>query len=125
VSHRYRHSGNYSIALSWTDPVGPANQAILPVTVTDVPPVVHAGGNATFNVAGLLLRTGTFTDPGADLWTAVVDYGDGSRPQHLKLQGQTFHLSHWYNHRGTFHVVITVTDDGGAAGSGSFTVTVK
>jgi len=38
----------------------------------------------------------TFTDPGADTWTANVNYGDGSGVQPLVLTGKTFSLSHVY-----------------------------
>jgi hypothetical protein len=31
-------------------------------------------------------HTGRFTDPGADTFTATVDYGDGFAPQPLPIQ---------------------------------------
>jgi hypothetical protein len=125
VTHRYRDEGTYTIALAWTDPTGPANQATLAVTVTEVAPVVHAGGDAALNKGDVLNRTGSFTDPGKDTWTATVDYGDGTGPQRLTLRGHQFRLHHKYQQPGTFHVVVTVTDDDGAVGSDAFDVTVS
>jgi hypothetical protein len=125
VTHLYRDEGNYTIALSWTDPTGPANQATLPVTVTEIVPVVQAGGAVTMKVGSVLDRTGSFTDPAADTWTATVDYGDGAGPQPLMLQGHDFRLHHKYRHPGTYQVVVTVMDGDGAAGTDAFTVTVS
>jgi uncharacterized repeat protein (TIGR01451 family) len=124
VSHRYRDEGSYTIALSWTDPTGPANQATLAVTVTEVAPVVQTGGDVTLPTNGVLQRTGSFSNPRVDTSTAAVDYGDGTGPQPLSLRNQQFVLHYKYRHPGTYHVVVTVTDDDGATGSDTFTVTV-
>jgi Ca2+-binding RTX toxin-like protein len=123
-SHLYRDEGNYTIALSWTDPTGPANHATLGVTVTEAAPVVQAGGDATLKQDGVLDRAGSFTDPSADTWTATVDYGDGTGPQTLTLHGHDFHLHHKYQQPGTYQVVVTVTDDDGVTGTAAFTVTL-
>ena len=71
------------------------------------------------------MTNGAFTDPGADTWTATVDYGDGSGAQPLPLNpDKTFNLSHFYADNGTFTVTVTVTDDDGAAGSQAVTLAV-
>jgi hypothetical protein len=124
VSHRYRDEGTYAIALSWHDPLGPANQATLAVTVLDVAPVVRAGADATAKEGVVFQRRGWFADPGADTWTATVDYGDGAGAQPLALDGQHFVLGHEYQAKGTFQVVVTVRDDAGGIGTASFIITV-
>jgi hypothetical protein len=124
VSHRYRDNGTYSIALSWHDPLGPANQATLAVTVANIAPAVHVGADTTAKEGVLFQRQGWFADPGADTWTATVDYGDGSGPQPLALDGHHFVLEHQYEAKGTYHVVVTVRDDDGDVGTASFTLTV-
>lgn len=67
----------------------------------------------------------SFTDPGADEWTAMVDYGDGSL-ETLEMIGKTFPLSHTYagSGSGPFTVTVTVTDDEGGANSGAAEVAV-
>ena len=55
--------------------------------------------------------SGSFTDPGADTWTATVDYGDGSGTGALALSGKTFSLSHTYAAAGPFTVTVRVSDD--------------
>ena len=51
--------------------------------------------------------SGSFTDPGADTWTATVDYGDGSGVQALTLTDKTFNLSHTYADNGSYTVTVT------------------
>ena len=64
------------------------------VTVNNVAPSVDAGGDATIDEGGSISRSGSFTDPGTDTWTATVNYGDGSGTNPLTLVGKTFSLSH-------------------------------
>ena len=53
------------------------------VTTLNVPPTVNSGSDTTIEASTPLSRTGSFTDPGADTWTATVNYGDGSGVQSL------------------------------------------
>src|SRR5204863_6954640 len=69
--------------------------------------------------------TGSFADPGADTWTASVDYGDGGGPGPLALTGKTFMLSHAYATAGTFTVTVRVTDQDGGQGSATAAVGVQ
>src|SRR5262249_8550434 len=84
-------------------------------------PTVAAGDDVVLSPGDVLNRKGSFTDPGADTWTAAVDYGDGSGPQELKLDhDKTFHLHHKYDSAGAFVVTVTVRDDDGGVGTGQF-----
>ncbi len=70
-------------------------------------------------------RIGSFADPGADTWSATVDYGDGSGPHPLALNpDKTFALGHTYSSPGSFAVTVWVADKDGAVGTGSFSVYV-
>src|SRR6185503_11678828 len=53
--------------------------------------------------------SGSFTDPGADTWTATVNYGDGTSGP-LTLSGNSFSLSHVYASFGNFTVSVSVFD---------------
>ena len=95
------------------------------VTVENVAPTVNAGPDGAVLKDGTFSSFGYFTDPGADTWTATVDYGDGSGVETLALDGKTFSLSHTYASFGTFTVRVSVTDKDGEVGSDTTTVAVN
>jgi PKD repeat protein len=123
-SHTYADNGYYTVTVTVTDKDGTSDSETFKINVANVPPTVSAGGNATINEGSTFTRNGSFTDPGADTWTATVDYGDGSGVQPLTLTGKTFYLSHLYADNGLYTVTVTVTDDDGELGSASFQVNV-
>jgi autotransporter-associated beta strand protein len=126
ITHTYEDENDddqYVIRLTWRDDYEIGNSAELAVVVHNVDPTVNAGGDALLAPGGALNRNGSFADPGADTWTAIVDYGDGNGPQPLKLlPGGRFHLQHRYAQPGTYLVTVTVTDDDGGVGAAAFTV---
>ena len=48
------------------------------IAVANVNPIVDAGSNGSINEGSTFSSSGSFSDPGADTWTATVNYGDGS-----------------------------------------------
>ncbi len=93
--------------------------------VLNVPPTVNAGPDATVDEGSTFISSGSFTDPGPDIWTATVDYGDGSGVEPLDLPDKTFDLNHVYADDGIYTVTVTVTDDDGGVGTDTTTVTVN
>ncbi len=88
------------------------------VDPSSTPPQVNAGDTFT--------DTGSFIDPGADTWTATVDYGDGSGVQPLALNAdKTFSLSHVYGVSGTYSITVTVNDGDGGVGTDVLPVQVN
>jgi hypothetical protein len=74
---------------------------------------------------GTLHRAFTFFDPGADTYTATVDYGDGSGPQAVTPDKTgKWSLDRTYLRPGVYDVTVTVTDDDGGVGVDTFTVSV-
>jgi len=73
-----------------------------------------------------ILLCGAFVDPDTDnMWTAQVDYGDGSPPQTVALNpDKSFSTAHAYGATGTFIVTVTVTDSDGRVGTDTKSVTV-
>jgi parallel beta-helix repeat protein len=115
----------YPVFLQVVDLAGNVAVAETFVEVRNVAPRVDAGGDATLQEGDALARSGSFADPGADTWTATVNYGDGSGVQPLALNPDlTYDLSHIYADDGSYTVTVTVTDDDGAATSDTVTVTV-
>jgi PKD repeat protein len=130
-THTYTKAGDYTISLVVTDKDGmsASTTAQLHVTVTEgnVAPLVDAGPDAAISTGGTFTGTGSFTDPDdGDIWTATVDYGDGSGSQTLSLNpDKTFSLNHIYTVSGQYTVTVTVNDDKGGTGSDSATIMVN
>ncbi len=123
TSHTYAQDGSYSVSVSVTDKDGMSDSGTFTISVANVAPVVEAGTGATIDEGGTFSGAGNFTDPGADSWTATVDYGDGSGVQPLGLSGKSFTLGHAYAQDGAYPVTVCVADDDEEACDG-LTVTV-
>jgi uncharacterized delta-60 repeat protein len=98
---------------------------LVELQIRNVAPAVFLGANATIDLADEFLRTGSFTDPGADQWTGSVDYGDGDGPIPLSLDGTFIGLQHRYQMPGRFTVSVSISDDDGATGTYGLEVTVR
>ncbi len=124
VSHTFAQDGEFSVRVTVTDNDGLTDSATFTLSVTNAAPVVSAVPNATLDVGQTYAATGTFTDPGADAWTATVRWGDGSAPEVVPLAGHSFSLTHIYTAGGTYTVTIDIADDDTSV-STSNTVTVN
>lgn len=87
------------------------NDYTAPIDILNVPVVVNAGPDQDVDVTCHFVQVGSFTDPGEDVWTATVNYGDGSGDQPLTLNSdKTFLLNHRYDVVGVYTVTVTVTE---------------
>lgn len=116
--------GAHVVTLTASDDDG-ADADDTTVQVHNVDPTVSLGSDATAPEGALFQRTGTFADPGADSWTATVDYGDGTGTQPLTINGNGLSLSHGYADNGGYTVNVCVSDDDGGSGCDSLLVTVS
>jgi DNA/RNA endonuclease G (NUC1) len=123
VEHTFAQDGTHVVSLLITDNDGFTDTATFTVQVANVVPAIGALPNFSLDAGGAYTAAGTFTDPGADAWTATVDWGDGTSPSQAALSGREFSLVHVYDMAGTFTVTVTIFDDDGNA-SVSNTVTV-
>jgi hypothetical protein len=94
--------------------------------VENAAPLVDAGEDISAIVGESVSATGSFTDPGADVWTGMVDYGNGGGFVPLALNpDKSFQLSLNYATPGVRTVQVRVADDDGGVGTDSFQVTVS
>ena len=120
-------AGQYSVTVWVTDSglFAKSDTQTFTITVADVAPTVNTGSTATSVQGATFTRSGSFDDPGSEVWKAAVDYGDGTPSQPLALDsGKAFVLSHAYVVRGTYVVTVTIDDGIGGIGRGRFTVNV-
>jgi hypothetical protein len=99
-----------SVFLSADDQHGGVTGTWFVLTVNNVAPTVDAGTDATIDEGDTFAQGGSFSDPGADTWTATVSYGDSSGERALTLTGNTFALSHAYADNGSYTVTVSVFD---------------
>jgi DNA/RNA endonuclease G (NUC1) len=123
LSHTYAQDGDYTVRLIVTDNDGLADTTTSAVHVSNVAPTILPFGGATLLPGETYRANGSFTDPGADLWSGTVNYGDGSAVGSLTLTDKTFSLSHAYGVAGTFTVTVGISDDD-ATSTSTRTITV-
>ncbi len=111
VSHVFAQDGSHAITVTVTDNDGLTDTVVTTAAVANVAPVIAAFSGATLLPGETYTAAGAFSDPGADPWTATVDYGDGTGRAALALSGMTFALDHTYRQAGVFAVNLQVADD--------------
>jgi PKD repeat protein len=123
-THAFSAAGTYNVKLTVTDGTGATNNKTNPVTVTGV---ANPAPTASFSVpscgAGVdceFRSTSSDVAPGQILSTHW-EFGDAGSPNNT-ADGVV--VTHQYANPGTYSVKLTVTDDGGAIGETTQTVTV-
>ncbi|MEU4691924.1 PKD domain-containing protein [Actinoplanes sp. NPDC023714] len=118
LDHTWAQPGAYPVTVTVRDDGGLTSTAKFTVTVVpaqtpNTAPTVEFTGSASLTEGGTWTATGTITDPDDDVWTATADFGDGSGPQPVRLDGRSFALSHVFTDDGARTVEVRVTDDKG------------
>jgi len=126
AARAFGDDGAFTVGVRVTDAAGAADEASAQVSVANVSPVVSGGPNVTIPEGSTFTRSGSFTDPGNDLWAATVDYGTGAGPVALDLRDKSFLLGHTFaaSREAPFTVVVTVAEPDVEQGAGSDTVLV-
>ena len=124
TSKSFPDNGTYTISLKVTDQYGESDTDTAQINVVNVSPLVDIH-EALANNLGVLSGNGAFTDPGADTWTATVNYGDNTGILNLVLNpDNSFLLNHTYIANGNYTVEVCVSDDDSASGCDQAQVTV-
>lgn len=122
-THVYADDGDYAVSLVVSDGELTATSTTQ-ARIRNVVPVLAPLAGASLGPDGQYGASGAFADPGADSWTATVDYGDGAGMQPLTLSGKAFTLNRTYGAPGTYVVRVTVSDDDGGTGQAEAEVIV-
>jgi hypothetical protein len=118
VSYAYPDNGMFNATLTSTSTGGTSVDTI-PVTITNVAPVVNAGDDATVNEGDSLPFAMTFTDPGTgDTHTFSWTFGDTTT-------SNAQNVNKTYADNGVFNVGGRVTDDDGGTNQDIRVVTVN
>ena len=121
----FPQGSSHTVTVTVNDRFGQSDTETFAVQVANVAPVVQAGPDVAIRPDAPFRREVGFTDPGADAWTAQVNFGDGSAPLTLaNLTARNFTLTHQYQQTGRFPVTVMVSDGDGASGSDGFFVDV-
>jgi hypothetical protein len=131
-AHHYLKDGTDHVAVTVADTAGgTAVNSTNVVTVKDVAPsgTILKLDRTTIDSGGKVTLSGTFTDPAAlDTHTVTINWGDGSKPEVVKLGAGvlTFSQAHRFLGSGTDRITVTVADgkDGGSDHAGT-QVTIK
>lgn len=87
-------------------------------------PVVTPGSNSSVPVGAPYTLAATFSDSSnRSPWSYEVDWGDGNRSTGSQSSAGVINESHPYAAEGNYHVTVSVTNQAGATGIGSLTVT--
>ena len=124
LNHIYASSGHYVVTVRVTDDDGGVGTHTLAVTVGNVAPTIAALTDVVVDEGATFRQTVAFADPGADRWTARIDYGDGSPVRTLAPgTARSVSLNHAYADPGNYVVSITVLDDDGGTAHATLAVT--
>ena len=124
LERRWEDEGTHEVAVTVRDDDDGVATEVFTVAVANVAPAVDCGSPAVLAVGEAFVRGCAFTDPGADAWTASVDWGDGGEPEALEVgPGGALALEHTFAAEGTFAVTVAV-DDGTEVGRASLEVAV-
>jgi len=118
ASHTYAAGGTFDVELTVTDATGSSRSTSRQVTVVAPNAAPEAAFTASTNGLTVTTNGTTSRDPDGQVTSYAWDFGDGAT-------GSGATASHTYASAGTYEVELTVTDDDGATGTATQSVTVS
>ncbi|KAA1258981.1 Bifunctional hemolysin/adenylate cyclase precursor [Rubripirellula obstinata] len=114
--------GEYEVTLTVTNGTSQTTSSPLPIAVDNVAPVLSLPATPSVLGDSPLTFSGSFTDPGDDVWLATADFGDGNRRPVVLEEDKTFSIEHEFDQPGVYRVSVTVDDQDGGKTSRTFRV---
>jgi PKD repeat protein len=118
IKYKYGKGGEFTVVYAVRDEANRETRATKKVTVTNEPPknldFTFSPASPQVNQVVTFTPSDKIEDPDGDITKASFrwDFGDGSNP--VTTTGRQ-NVTHTYTRTGTFTVVLTVTDQGGAS----------
>lgn len=113
--------GNFVVTLFASDGVSNFTTGPVMIDVQNVEPTV-AFDNQPAAVASGLVITGSFADPGEDLWLGTANFGDGVQRPVVLDNDKSFRVEHHYQTPGRYQVAVTIDDQDGTPSTQVFEV---
>jgi len=124
-THVYTEAGVYQIIITIVDDNGGEASTIWEINVDGDLALVEAGPDGIIDEGSMFISAGFLADD-SGMYTALVNYGDGTGAQPLLLnQGNTFDLQHLYYENGVYTIQVTVFNGDEEWGSDSAIITVN
>jgi PKD repeat protein len=118
VTHSYATAGSYTATLTVTDNRGLTARDTAAVSITNRAPVANAGADQTAAPGAVVSFSGAGSaDPDGTIASYTWSFGDGAT-------GSGVTTNHAYATAGTYTARLTVTDNLGATGTDTATITV-
>ena len=129
-SHTYAVTGTFTVRLTVSETDGDVATVEKQVTVIEpsMAPIVDGGPDQIADEGKTTTLAATFTDvDNGDTHTASIDWGDATPAEAgtVNESDGSVAATHAYADDGIYTVTVTVSDDGGGVGEGSYTVTAK
>ncbi len=117
----FSDDGSYTVSLRVTDDYGESDSDTAEVIVSNVAPEVNVITTLAdpVQLGAQIDVSGTFSDPGADVWTATWSWGDGSSSTGTITEFDVSG-SHIYTTPGVYELVLTIDDGDGGIGSAEY-----
>ncbi|WP_182868153.1 PKD domain-containing protein [Rhodopirellula sp. JC639] len=117
--------GRYTITATASDGTHSATTAPFVLLATNVEPDLMLDQGSQDLNADSVVVSGSFTDPGEDLWLATADFGDGTRRPIVLDADKSFRIEHDFETPGIYRVTVTVDDQDGGTEQATFDVTYR
>jgi hypothetical protein len=131
AAHSYVNDGPKTVTVMVTDATGTSATGSFSVTVANVAPTVTIKtptGGSLFKSGATVSLSASFSDAGtSDTHTCKVAWGDGTTTNGTVSEtggAGTCTGSHAYPNVGNYTITVTVTDNGGSAGTASVAISV-
>jgi len=111
LDHVFLRPGVRSVVATITDARGDTGSTTWVVTVANVPPALTPVPNQSAQVGRRLEVATSFNDPGEDVFTGLIDWGDGTvEPALIDVTGRLVTSGHIYLTAGTFTAMFKLND---------------